>query len=154
MTKIVEYNGVEIVVSESGEIVVNGKTRIPYRNKDGYPVISVKTNKGWRSVAVHRLIALAFVPNPDNLPEVNHKDCNRENFAIENLEWTTHADNVKYSADKGHYVHCGEDNPNYGNHALHERYKADPALAKEKQSRPGEQNGRYKTGKYAKKCND
>lgn len=39
---------------------------------------------------VHRLVAIAFIPNLNNLPEVNHKDCNQKNAAADNLEWCTH----------------------------------------------------------------
>lgn len=47
----------------------------PSRNKDGYHVVSVKyTGKGFMSKRVHRLVAQAFIPSPENKPEVNHKD--------------------------------------------------------------------------------
>ncbi len=45
---------------------------------------------------VHRLVALAFIPNPDNLPFVNHKDEDKYNNRADNLEWITHKDNLAY----------------------------------------------------------
>ena len=45
---------------------------------------------------VHRLVAQAFVPNPDNLSDVNHKDENRNNNRVDNLEWMSHVDNCNY----------------------------------------------------------
>ena len=45
---------------------------------------------------IHRLVAEAFIPNPDNLPEVNHKDENKLNNAVSNLEWLSQADNLAY----------------------------------------------------------
>lgn len=50
---------------------------------------------------VHRLVAETFVSNPDNLPEVNHIDYNTMNNSASNLEWSTKADNIKHSFDKG-----------------------------------------------------
>lgn len=90
------------------------------------------------------MVAEAFIPNPDNLPEVNHKDYDRTNNTVSNLEWSTHADNVIYSSHAGHYSHFGEDNPNYGNDTLSKKYAEDKELSKIKNGRPGVQNGRCK----------
>ncbi len=53
------------------------------------------------SFQVHRLIALAFIPNPDNLPEINHIDGNPLNNSLENLEWCTHQYNMQHAWDTG-----------------------------------------------------
>lgn len=58
-----------------------------------------KNGKG-RGYSVHRLVAEAFIPNPDNLPLVNHKDEDKTNNCVENLEWCTHSYNSKYSANR------------------------------------------------------
>lgn len=154
MRKTINYQGAIVTVDTDGTIIENGKVRSICYNYDGYPVVSITTEKGRRSVGVARLIATAFIPNPDNLPEVNHKNYDRKDFSVENLEWMTHADNVRYSVCNKKDMH-GANNPNYGNRTLHEFYLAHPEEAKKKQSRPGKQNGRYIDGRsMSKKCND
>ena len=61
---------------------------------------------------MHRLVCEEFIPNPDNLLEINHKDFNRTNNCVDNLEWVSHVDNIKYSADRGRYknLRLGKDN--------------------------------------------
>lgn len=147
MQKTILYKGVTIQVSDSGEIKINGRVKTPYLNKDGYPVISIKTSSGWRAVGVHRLVAMAFIENPNNLPQVNHKNYNRTDFSIENLQWISHADNVRYSINN-YPDRNRQNNPNYGNHKLHTFYAQHPQIAKEKQGRKGKRNGRYKHGRY------
>lgn len=50
---------------------------------------------------VHRLVALAFIPNPLNLPQVNHKDCNKQNNSIDNLEWCNNSYNQLHAYKNG-----------------------------------------------------
>lgn len=75
------------------------------KNKQGkdvlYPRVrlSHKGKASWH--ALGRVIAECFIPNPDNLPHVNHKDGNRLNNHYTNLEWCTHLDNIKHSVDNG-----------------------------------------------------
>lgn len=116
-------------------------------NTDGYPTTHLSKNGISKKFAVHRLVAETFMwtDGCDSL-EVNHIDFDRTNNRISNLEWVTHKENVAYT--KSHKRHVsdrdltGENNPNYGNDALHRRYKEDKEYAKEKQSRPGAKNGR------------
>lgn len=68
----------------------------------GYPVVSmIKEKRKKVTRTVHRLVALTFIDNPDNHPTVNHKDGNKENNSIDNLEWVSWKQNTQHSWDIG-----------------------------------------------------
>lgn len=72
-----------------------------WTDTDGYLCINLwKDGKG-QFFRVHRLVAAAFLDNKDNLPEVNHKDGDKTNNFVENLEWVTRLQNVRHSFDTG-----------------------------------------------------
>ena len=68
-------------------------------NKKGYPQVRLYKNKKSSMFRTHRIIAELFIPNPDSLPQVNHKDGNKQNNSVDNLEWITNSRNVKHSFD-------------------------------------------------------
>lgn len=64
--------------------------------KDGYVYVCLTKNNKGKTVKVHRLVAKAFIPNPNNLPQVNHKDEDKTNNCVDNLEWCTSLYNNNY----------------------------------------------------------
>lgn len=63
---------------------------------DGYSRVVLCKNGMKKHMAVHRLVALTYIPNPNNLPQVNHKDENPQNNSVDNLEWCTGKQNCNY----------------------------------------------------------
>lgn len=88
--------------SNTYQLVNKIKKISPTDNGHGYKIISVRieTEQGIKKkkLYVHRLVATAFIPNPERKPTVNHKDHNRSNNAVSNLEWVTDTENAQYSA--------------------------------------------------------
>lgn len=76
------------------------KILIPHE-KNGYLAVNLFKDGKCKHYYIHRLVAEAFIPNPNNYLEVNHIDCNKHNNSVENLEWCDRTQNLKHSYDKG-----------------------------------------------------
>ena len=63
--------------------------------------MQVRLGNPQKTISVHRLVAKAFLPNPLQLPEVNHIDGDKTNNAASNLEWTTHQQNIRHAINTG-----------------------------------------------------
>lgn len=76
----------------------SGKERMLKGRKlpNGYLQVDLYKGGKMTKYTVHRLVAMAFIPNPKNLPEINHKDEDKSNNCVENLEWCTHQYNLNY----------------------------------------------------------
>lgn len=123
-----------------------GKTKAQTYNMDKYLTVKLSKDGKDERIAVHILVAKAFVSGYIKGLEVDHLDTNRENNVYTNLEWVTHEENNRRTFERGHHVSQikdthGINNPNYGNHKLHERFVEHPELLA-LQGRPGSQNGR------------
>lgn len=84
-------------VSASGRVkrtTKGGKELRPVRYSNGYCVV----NLSGKRIGVHRLVALAFIPNPKGLPEINHKDEDKQNNNVNNLEWCDRVYNNNYGS--------------------------------------------------------
>ena len=68
----------------------------PKNNGKGYSVVCLYKNKKHKYCLIHRLVAQTFIPNPDNLPMINHKDEDKTNNSVDNLEWCTAKYNSNY----------------------------------------------------------
>ena len=68
-----------------------------FNNGFGYEYVMLSLNGKYKQYKVHRLVAQAFIPNPENKPFVNHIDCDRSNNYYKNLEWCTQKENINYA---------------------------------------------------------
>ena len=85
-------------VSNLGRVIgPRGFVLKPTPDKDGYLTVCLSNGRGTIRRRVHRLVGLAFIPNPKNYPEINHKDEVKTNNAVDNLEWCTNLYNTSYS---------------------------------------------------------
>ena len=75
-------------------------------NRDGYRLVGFQVKNSRRTLSVHRLVAEAFLPNFEGKKEVNHKDFNRSNNRVDNLEWCTPVENNHHTLNAGRANHA------------------------------------------------
>ena len=97
--------------SDGRKQFVKGHILKQHLNRSGYLFVYFSINGKQVNLLSHRVIATCFIPNPDNLPEVNHIDCDRTNNRLENLEWCTRQENISYRDKLDHFVNNNPGRP-------------------------------------------
>ena len=89
-------------ISNLGNVkrISSGKRLKPY-NRKGYIRVALSKDDTTKHIDIHRLVAQAFIPNPENKPEVNHIDGDKSNNEVSNLEWCTRKENMNHAKNTG-----------------------------------------------------
>lgn len=115
MKDILNYEGLYAITS-CGKVWSYKRQKFlkPQKRNKGYLFVILYKDGEEKKYAVHRLVAEAYIPNPDNKPQVNHRDENKEHNWVSNLEWMTNKENSNYgSHDIRKSVYCVELNKEY-----------------------------------------
>ena len=109
LDRMVKGNGADGFQKLNGKIIKHGM------NVTGYPAIMLWKDSKPKRMTIHRLVALHFIPNPENKPEINHKDGDKTNYSVNNIEWCTAKENRRHAVDTGLLVNpSGEKAYGYG----------------------------------------
>jgi hypothetical protein len=116
-TDIEGYSGI-YQVNEHGEVFSHSRKRgnlRPAVNSNGYLSVILCKDGEYKSFTVHRLVAISFIPNPYNLPQVNHIDGDKLNNDVSNLEWVSNQANSQHRFNS--LGHKGSNRGKHGNHS-------------------------------------
>ena len=106
MIKTLIKDSKDYYVTEEGRIFRGERELKKNRNSSGYVSVSIIYKDGTKKLRfVHRLVAEAFIKNPDKLPQVNHKDGDKTNNHFENLEWCDNGYNQRHAIEMGLKIH-------------------------------------------------
>lgn len=127
------YEGLYKITSD-GDVISYKWNKIKYLkhgiDSHGYPYVVLRKNNMPKSKWIHRLVAEAFIPNPNNYPQVNHIDCNPLNRSVSNLEWVSCSQNRVHARDKSRLNYLCKIDINIAN-KIRELYKTGDYLQKE-----------------------
>lgn len=121
-----------------------GRIMSQHETKDGYKTIKLRTSNSRKAFRVHRLVAMAFIENPDDLPIINHKDEDKANNCVDNLEWCNHQYNACYGSTPQRLSVTHKNHPNLSKPI--EQYTMDGHFTK---SYPSAAEAERQTGIYA-----
>ncbi|MBP3619849.1 MAG: HNH endonuclease [Clostridia bacterium] len=143
--EIRNYEGL-YMISSYGKVksLGNNKTKKekilkPQKNKNGYLKVCLYSNGKMKQLYVHRLVAEAFIPNPNNLTQLNHKSEIKTQNNVDNLEWCTYEYNNNYGTRNKRMSQSlkGEKNGMYGKH------HSEKSIRKMSEAKKGEKNPNY-----------
>lgn len=100
---IIGYEGIYQINKNNGDVIKKTNKKLLKRtiNKYGYESYNLRKNNKNKTFGVHKLLALNFISNPNNKPQVNHIDGNKRNNNLNNLEWVTISENHQHAYDIG-----------------------------------------------------
>ena len=104
MRNVVGYDGL-YSIDEDGRVWSHTTNKfisvVKNKRHNGYVEVTLWKNNKRKTFRLHRLVAIAFIPNPNNLPEVNHKNGDKSDNRVSNLEWVSPSENVKHAYSTG-----------------------------------------------------
>lgn len=102
----------QYMVSNLGNVIStksgNRKVLSKRYHNNGYIQYILRNESGGKSFKAHRLVAMAFIPNHENKPQINHINGIKDDNTVENLEWCTNLENARHSWSKGRKAVCGQ----------------------------------------------
>lgn len=95
--------GEQYEVNNIGEVRnrITKNILMPQKDNKGYLRVRMSLHDRKATAKIHKLVAIAFIPNPENKPQVNHINCNKEDNRVENLEWVTNGENQIHAYKNG-----------------------------------------------------
>lgn len=103
----------------------------------GYKYVYIKKSGSLKGIAVHRLVAKTFIPNPDKLPIVNHKDLDKTNNYASNLEWITYKGNSMHYQEEKRKGNKAKDAYYFGHIKVYSRSEEEQKIIKEFANKKG-----------------
>lgn len=103
-TGLIKRNAGIVIGKDGRKMNIAEKILKPYSRERGYLTVNACIDSSHKPIFVHRLVAEAFLPNPQNKPFINHIDNNPANNRVDNLEWCTQTENMQHSLIQGRMI--------------------------------------------------